>query len=52
VRHEKNAWQTIFCRACFFRALWKSRKVKLLFAVYPKNVHGKVLGAQQRENFP
>jgi hypothetical protein len=37
VRQNKNAWQTIFLPGVFYyRAPWKMRTTKLLFAVRPK----------------
>jgi hypothetical protein len=49
---RKTHGKPFFAERVFLRALWKSRTVKLLFAVYPKNVHGKVSGAQQKGSFP
>jgi hypothetical protein len=47
----KTHGKPFFAERVFRRALWKSRTVKLLFAVYPKNVHDKISGARQRGSF-
>jgi hypothetical protein len=48
VRQCKNARQTFF----FCRAPMQKRTAKHLFAVRPKNTHGKHLGARQIWSFP
>jgi hypothetical protein len=49
---KKSMCQTIFLPNIFLPCALKSRTAKRLFAVRPKNAHGKVSSARQRAIFP